>query len=103
ARPKESEPIHAVDAFLKPLERLAIFGADPVPRLNFSPNQKNGSWIAINPGREDTGKPWPIAKWSSLVQLILEKTGYSILLTAGEADEKTLNRLAISQRVVIAR
>jgi len=103
ARPKESENIHAADAFLKPLERLAIFGADPAPQLNFPPNQKTGSSIAINPGRDDSGKTWPIAKWNSLVQLILEKTGYNILLTAGEADEKTLNRLVVSNRVTIAR
>ena len=103
ARPNESESIHAADAFLKPLERLAIFGADSVPRLNFSPHQKAGSWVAINPGRDNSAKTWPGAKWSSLVQLILEKTGYNILLTPGDAEEKTLARLAVSERVLIAR
>src|SRR5437773_11762489 len=29
-RPDESAPIHASEAFLKPLERLAIFNADPM-------------------------------------------------------------------------
>ena len=31
-RPNEREGVHATEAFLKPLERLAIFEADPVPR-----------------------------------------------------------------------
>ena len=32
-RPDETEPLHATQVYLKPLERLAIFDADPVPRL----------------------------------------------------------------------
>ena len=32
-RPDETERIHATRVFLEPLERLAIFDADPVPRL----------------------------------------------------------------------
>ena len=32
-RPNEAERIHATQVYLKPLERLAIFAADPVPRL----------------------------------------------------------------------
>ena len=32
-RPDEADRIHATQVFLKPLERLAIFDADPVPRL----------------------------------------------------------------------
>ena len=32
-RPDEAEQIHATKVYLKPLERLAIFDADPVPRL----------------------------------------------------------------------
>ena len=34
-RPNEAEFVHAAQVYLKPLERLAIFDADPVPRLTF--------------------------------------------------------------------
>jgi len=33
-RPEESERIHATQVYLKPLERLAIFESDTVPRIN---------------------------------------------------------------------
>jgi heptosyltransferase-3 len=35
-RPDETERLHATQVYLKPLERLAIFDADPVPRLAFT-------------------------------------------------------------------
>ena len=35
-RPDEADRIHATQVFLKPLERLAIFDADPVPRLSLN-------------------------------------------------------------------
>src|ERR1043166_8473302 len=34
-RPNEAAGIHATQVYLKALERLAIFDADPVPRLSF--------------------------------------------------------------------
>ena len=41
-RPDEAIDTHATDVFLRPLERLAIFESDPIPRLRFgselSPN-----------------------------------------------------------------
>src|SRR6266704_2245271 len=36
-RPNEKTRLHATEVFLKPLERLAIFSADLVPRLNLAP------------------------------------------------------------------
>jgi len=36
-RPNEAERIHATQVFLQPLQRLAIFEADPVPRLKAAP------------------------------------------------------------------
>jgi ADP-heptose:LPS heptosyltransferase len=94
ARPKEGENVHAADAFMKPLERLAIFGADPVPRLSFkrAPKLETGSWIAVNPGRD--GQHWPIAKWINLLQTLLAKSGYNLFLIADEMEKRNVERLA---------
>ena len=35
-RPNDEMTVHATQLYLKPLERLAIFDADPVPRLRMS-------------------------------------------------------------------
>ncbi len=41
-RPDETAGIHATKVFLKPLERLAIFDADPEPKLFINPISKTG-------------------------------------------------------------
>jgi len=52
-RPDETEPVPAARVFLKPLERLAIFDADPLPRLVLSAPAPAGAGIpqlALHPG-----------------------------------------------------
>src|SRR3984957_17968074 len=53
-RPDDSAEVHASDAFLKPLEQLAIFEADAVPRLEiekaFETTIVSGRWVAVHPG-----------------------------------------------------
>ena len=46
-RPKENELVHATEVFLKPLERLAIYGADPIPKLALSTSVSlpAGTWL----------------------------------------------------------
>src|SRR6185436_4084507 len=43
-RPDEKLNFHATDALLKPLERLAIFAADPVPRLRI--DVRHPTWLS---------------------------------------------------------
>jgi heptosyltransferase-3 len=52
-RPNERESIPAAKVYLKPLERLAIFDADPVPRLslNSNPDQGRADPAMAGPGR----------------------------------------------------
>ena len=50
-RPDETERLHATQVYLKPLERLAIFDADPVPRLSFN-SQRFNSQPACPPSRQ---------------------------------------------------
>src|SRR5204863_6591139 len=45
-RPDETERLHATKVYLKPLERLAIFDADPVPRLTIN----SQLFVAPKPG-----------------------------------------------------
>ena len=103
-RPVEADQIHATKVYLKPLERLAIFDADPVPRL--SPNSqplgaakrsKDGSTLnqlVLHPGSGSEKKNWPETKWAGLIQQIAATTNWNLLLVGGEAEGERLQRLA---------
>jgi heptosyltransferase-2 len=111
-RPDETERIHATKVYLKPLERLAIFDADPVPRLNvgqaFSLSQTSSTillnqvgdrqdtcpTLALHPGSGSEKKNWPEAKWAGLIQQIMATTRWNLLLVGGEAEGERLRQLA---------
>jgi heptosyltransferase-2 len=107
-RPDETERLHATQVYLKPLERLAIFDADPVPRLVFGHQNNSGGadlpvspdtrqrvpTIALHPGSGSEKKNWPETKWAGLIQQIAAKTIWNLLLVGGEAEGERLQRLA---------
>ena len=107
-RPNEAESIHATQVYLKPLERLAIFDADPVPRLSFKQITNAGRAdlpvgldarqrvpaIALHPGSGSEKKNWPEAKWTELIAWLTGSTKLDLLLVGGEAEGKRLQRLA---------
>ena len=103
-RPDETERRHATQVYLKPLERLAIFDADPVPRLSITPQllgaakrSKDGSTLnqlVLHPGSGSEKKNWPEAKWAGLSQQIMATTRWNLLLVGGEAEGERLRRLA---------
>ena len=111
-RPDEADRIHATKVYLKPLERLAIFDADPVPRLNVgqaSSLSQTSSRILLNqvgdrqdacptlvfhPGSGSEKKNWPEAKWAGLIQQVMAATNWDLLLVGGEAEGERLQRLA---------
>jgi heptosyltransferase-2 len=111
-RPDESERLHSTQVYLKPLERLAIFDADPVPRLNVgqaSSRSQTSSTILLNqvgdrqdacptlvfhPGSGSEKKNWPETKWAGLIQQIAATTNWNLLLVGGEAEGERLQRLA---------
>jgi heptosyltransferase III len=109
-RPDEAERTHATRAYLKPLERLAIFDADPVPRLspNAQPNtgradllvgqdaRQRVPTIAFHPGSGSDKKNWPEARWAELIQQVIATTNWHLLLVGGEAEGERLRRLALS-------
>ncbi len=95
-RPNENESIHATDVFLKPLERVAIFNADPVPRLRTVARQSRNdeASLAIHPGSGSDDKNWPEEKWADLLRRIASQTPWRILMVGGEAEGERLQRLA---------
>jgi len=92
-RPNEFERIHATQVYLKPLERLAIFAADPVPRLDFRAIRDVQYVFALHPGSGSEKKNWPEENWAALIRRLSE-TAARLLLVGGEAEGDRLERLA---------
>ena len=93
-RPDETERLHATQVYLKPLERLAIFDADPVPRLSFNSQPSTLNQLVLHPGSGSEKKNWPETKWAGLIQQIAATTNWNLLLVGGEAEGERLQRLA---------
>jgi heptosyltransferase-3 len=105
-RPDETRRLHATEVFLQPLERLAIYGADPVPRLDVPPacgapdpaepgtGTTARTTVALHPGSGSEQKNWPEANWRELVRALVERTPCPLLLVGGEAEADRLQRLA---------
>ncbi len=92
-RPDETERVHATQVYLKPLERLAIFDADPVPRLSLNSQPSTLNQFVLHPGSGSEKKNWPETKWAGLIQQIVATTDWNLLLVGGEAEGERLQRL----------
>jgi heptosyltransferase III len=95
-RPDEKSKVPASHVYLKPLERLAIFDADPVPRLKLeaAPARAARTTLALHPGSGSERKNWPEANWAELLQRVINTTELSLLVVGGEAEGQRLQRLA---------
>ena len=93
-RPEEKLALHATEVFLKPLERLAIYDADPVPRLPINPQRSTLNRLALHPGSGSERKNWPEENWMRLIQHLQTATRFSFLLVGGEAEVGRLRRLS---------
>ena len=96
-RPDESAKGHATEVFLKPLERLAVFDADPVPRLSLvvqESAQPDGSTIALHPGSGSQQKNWPESHWKELLLRLATERAFELLLIGGEAEGGQLENYA---------
>ncbi len=120
-RPDEGDSISAGRVYLKPLERLAIFDADEVPRLDLAgvtleagskPDLQKAvhseGLLALHPGSGSERKNWPEEKWLKLIHLLVTRTGLNFLLVGGEAEASRLRGLEESipierRRVAINR
>ncbi len=106
-RPSETEHRHATRVFMQPLERLAIFDADAVPRLTLPPAAGAAAgFLALHPGSGSERKNWPERQWHQLLESLLEDRRLKLLLVGGEVEAEKLTRLASAlppERRVIAR
>ena len=97
--------MHATETFLKPLERLAIFAADPVPRLSLNPQLSTLNLLALHPGSGSERKNWPERHWRELLARLLDETELQLLLIGGEVESERVAALArtlSSSRVQLA-
>lgn len=102
-RPNDANGVHAAEVFLKPLERLAIFTADPVPRIPAKLHANLGVRLAVHPSSAGNQTD---EQWLELLARVVAKTSSNLLLVGGEAEADQLERLASklpSERVEIAR
>lgn len=105
-RPSERESLHAAKVYLKPLERLAIFDADPLPRLRLTNDLPPVPQIALHPGSGSDKKNWPEIRWTGLLDWLVHGTQLQLLLVGGEAEGDRLQRLAAAlppQRTRVAQ
>lgn len=95
-RPDERRDEHATQVFLKPLEKLAIFGANEKPQIQLSSGIElgGGQWIAVHPGSGSELKNWEMNRWFELLQWIEIETPYNVVLVGGEAEGRRLDHLA---------
>ena len=100
-RPNEAGRIHATQVYLKPLERLAVFAADSVPRLAINSQPSTTNCIALHPGSGSEKKNWPEHNWAALLQRLIAESPVSVLLVGGEAEGGRLERLA--ERLPVTR
>ncbi|HAB16399.1 MAG TPA: hypothetical protein DCE44_08110 [Verrucomicrobiales bacterium] len=94
-RPDEASQIHVTRQLLKPLEQLAIFDADPQPRIEVTPEPVSAPrWLAVHPGSGSAQKNWPESAWAALLQQVVHDSDLNVCLVGGEAEGERLERLA---------
>jgi heptosyltransferase-3 len=94
-RPNEGLGLHATKVYLQPLAQLAIFEADPVPRLALNPPGSGPEHqLALHPGSGSERKNWPEEKWAELLERLMNTKTFNVLLVGGEAEGERLQRLA---------
>lgn len=94
-RPDEGAPTHATDVFLNPLRTLAIFEADPTPRIPIQRESRpRHARVAVHPGSGSESKNWPEERWRDLLGRFLAESSQEILIVGGEAEGDRLERLA---------
>jgi heptosyltransferase-2 len=107
-RANEDLSIHATECLLQPLERLAIFSPDPVPRLQLGDRETAGSEpvLALHPGSGSEQKNWPEAKWRELLGRLDRESVLKFLIVGGEAEGdrlESLSEIVPADRAQIAR
>lgn len=103
-RPREGEARHATEVFLEPLQKLAVFDADRIPKLRFWNEAKSEPALALHPGSGSETKNWPLPNWLALSDRLLAETAARLMVVGGEADGAQLRafeRYAGNPRVTL--
>jgi len=103
ASPRPSQ-LHAAEHYCKPLETLAIFVQQTVPRV--FPNDVDRALasrflaavggkriVALHPGSGSERKNWPVEKFAAIARWLVDELAVQLLLVQGEADEAVVARL----------
>ncbi len=96
-RPNEDQSTHATEVFLEPLQSLAIFEANDVPRISLPTPTTDRlpptSRLALHPGSGSQSKNWPSENWVELVTRLQKETQWNLLIVGGEAERELLQEL----------
>jgi heptosyltransferase-2 len=101
--PKPSD-LPAARHYCQPLEALAIYVDEPVPRVfpndddraaaaKFLARLRAERIAAIHPGSGSEKKNWPVEKFAALARWLVDEMDFQLVIVRGEADEKAANRL----------
>jgi heptosyltransferase-2 len=93
-RPDEEAGLHAASAYLKPLERLAIFDVNHIPQLSLNSQGSTLNQLALHPGSGSERKNWPETNWAQFINHLVNSTELDLLLVGGEAEGERLQRLS---------
>ena len=103
ASPKPRE-LPAAAHYCRPLETLAIYVAQPVPRVfpNATDRQAADQFlaplsrnriVALHPGSGSAKKNWPVEKFTALARWLVDELDRQLVVVRGEADEPVVAQL----------
>lgn len=101
-RPDESRDEHATQQLLRPVEKLAIFDADPsplIPAARFravlgKDESQDSPRVVIHPGSGSESKNWPEQRWRELLERWSRAGEWRVDVVGGEVEGDRLERLA---------
>lgn len=92
-KPQDWGDKHATKVLLSPLEKLAIYEPDPIPKLPVPENPTHQRWVAVHPGSGSKSKNWPVAQWKHLLPLLNKELSAKLLVVSGESEGAEVNQL----------
>ncbi|MCX7886733.1 MAG: glycosyltransferase family 9 protein [Verrucomicrobiae bacterium] len=103
ASPRPSD-LHAAGHYCKPLEALAIYEEQPVPRIYLNDADREFAArflgeavpepiLAIHPGSGSESKNWPAANFAAVARWLADELALQLLLVHGESDDEPVARL----------
>ena len=103
ASPKPRE-LPAAAHYCRPLETLAIYVAQPIPRVfpntadrqaadKFLTQFNSNRIVAVHPGSGSAKKNWPVEKFTALARWLVGELDLQLIVVCGEADEAVVAQL----------